>query len=223
MRQSKRYFDQHNHVVGLVGASGSGKSTIVSIILGLIYPQQGQCEVDGVELNKNNCRAWQNNIGYVDQNIFLTDASVKENIAFGIPRKKINNEKVEQALKLAHLNTFIDSLEEGMDTKVGERGIQLSGGQRQRIGIARALYHEANVLLFDEATSSLDGLTEKSVMQAINNFKGNKTIIIVAHRLKTVVNCDTIFFIDKGKVIDQGTYDELFNNNEKFKNLATHA
>ncbi len=106
---------------------------------------------------------------------------------------------------------------------MGERGIQLSGGQKQRIGIARALYHEANVLLFDEATSSLDGLTEKSVMQAINNFKRKKTIIIVAHRLKTVVNCDTIFFIDKGKVIDQGTYDELFNNNEKFKNLATHA
>jgi HlyD family secretion protein len=212
-----------NNVVGLVGASGSGKSTIVSIILGLIYPQQGKCEVDGVQLNKNNCRSWQNNIGYVDQNIFLTDASVSENVAFGIPRKKINNERVEQALKLAHLNTFIDSLEKGVDTKVGERGIQLSGGQKQRIGIARALYHNANVLLFDEATSSLDGLTEKSVMQAINNFKREKTIIIVAHRLKTVVNCDTIFFIDKGKVIDQGTYDELFNNNEKFKNLAIHA
>jgi HlyD family secretion protein len=205
-----------NNVVGLVGASGSGKSTIVSIILGLIYPQQGKCEVDGVQLNKNNCRSWQNNI-------FLTDASVSENVAFGIPRKKINNERVEQALKLAHLNTFIDSLEKGVDTKVGERGIQLSGGQKQRIGIARALYHNANVLLFDEATSSLDGLTEKSVMQAINNFKREKTIIIVAHRLKTVVNCDTIFFIDKGKVIDQGTYDELFNNNEKFKNLAIHA
>ena len=155
--------------------------------------------------------------------IFLTDASVSENIAFGIPRKKINNERVEEVLKLAHLKTFVDSLEKGVDTKVGERGIQLSGGQKQRIGIARALYHKANVLLFDEATSSLDGLTEKSVMQAINNFKKEKTIIIVAHRLKTVVNCDTIFFIDKGKVIDQGTYDELFNNNEKFKNLATHA
>lgn len=212
-----------NHIVGFVGASGSGKSTIVNLLSGLIYPQQGQFEIDDVQLTKKNCRAWQNNIGYVDQRIFLSEASISENIAFGIPKNEVINEKVVQATELAHLKTFINSLEKGLDTKVGERGIQLSGGQIQRIGIARALYRKANVLLFDEATSHLDGLTEKLVMNAINDFKGNKTIIIVAHRLNTVVNCDTIFFIDKGEIIDQGTYHELFDKNEKFKKLAYNA
>ena len=212
-----------NHIVGFVGASGSGKSTIVNLLSGLIYPQQGQFEIDDVQLTKKNCHAWQNNIGYVDQRIFLSEASISENITFGIPKNEVINEKVVRATELAHLKKFINSLEKGLDTKVGERGIQLSGGQIQRIGIARALYRKANVLLFDEATSHLDGLTEKLIMNAINDFKGNKTIIIVAHRLNTVVNCDTIFFIDKGEIIDQGTYHELFDKNEKFKKLASNA
>ena len=146
-----------------------------------------------------------------------------ENVAFGIPEGEINVEQVTQALKLAHLDELVNSLEKGIDTKVGERGVQLSGGQRQRIGIARALYYEAEVLVFDEATSSLDGITEKMIMEAIHEFSGKKTIIMIAHRLKTVEKCDQIFFVDKGKVIDKGTYHELIKTNERFKNMAAHA
>ena len=130
---------------------------------------------------------------------------------------------MHHALKLAHLDEFLQSLENGINTRVGERGVQLSGGQRQRIGIARALYHESEVLVFDEATSSLDGITEKMIMEAINNFIGKKTIIMIAHRLKTVQKCDQIFFIDKGQIVDEGTYQELIEKNEYFKNMAEHA
>ena len=153
----------------------------------------------------------------------MSEGTIAENVAFGISDNEINVGQVEQALKMAHLNKFVDSLENGVNTKVGERGVQLSGGQRQRIGIARALYYEAEVLVFDEATSSLDGITEKMIMKAIHEFSGKKTIIMIAHRLKTVQKCDQIFFIDKGKVIDKGTYQELIKKNEQFKNMAEHA
>tara|TARA_B100001057_G_scaffold126366_1_gene125189 strand:- start:57498 stop:59294 length:1797 start_codon:yes stop_codon:yes gene_type:complete len=212
-----------NSVIGIVGPSGSGKSTLVDILLGLIQPQSGQLKIDDDVINNKNRRPWQNTIGFVAQSIFLSEGSIAENVAFGIPQDQINFDQVYRALKLAHLDELIDSYQDGIHTKVGERGVQLSGGQRQRIGIARALYYKAEVLVFDEATSSLDGITEKMIMEAIHNFSGQKTIIMIAHRLKTVQKCDQIFFIDKGKVVDKGTYEELIENNEHFKNMAANA
>lgn len=212
-----------NKVVGVVGSSGSGKSTLIDILLGLLEPHHGELRIDGTIINSQNRRLWQNTIGFVAQSIFLSEGSIAENVAFGIPKDKIDLDKVQQALELAHLSEFIQGLEKGLHTKVGERGVQLSGGQRQRIGIARALYNKAEVLIFDEATSSLDGLTEKMVMEAIHNFSGKKTIIMIAHRIKTVEKCDQIFFIDKGKVVDQGTFQELIKTNKQFKKIAGHA
>ena len=210
-------------VIGIVGPSGSGKSTLIDVLLGLIQPQQGQLKVDGTIINDQNLRSWQNTIGFVVQSIFLTEGTIAENVAFGIPQDQIDLDQVQRALKLAHLTELIKTFERGIHTKVGERGVKLSGGQRQRIGIARALYHEAEILVFDEATSSLDGITEKMIMEAIHNFSGQKTIIMIAHRLKTVQKCDQIFFIQKGKVVDQGTYQELIDINENFKKMTTHA
>lgn len=210
-------------VVGIVGPSGSGKSTFIDILLGLITPQAGKILVDSTEITEMNRRAWQDSIGFVPQSIFLSEGSISENVAFGLSKKDINLELVVKALNLAHLGELIQTLDKGIHTKVGERGVQLSGGQRQRVGIARALYHEASVLIFDEATSALDGITEKMIMEAIHDFSGQKTIIMVAHRLKTVKNCDHIFFIDDGEVVDQGTYQELIEKNERFKQMAAHA
>ena len=210
-------------VIGIVGPSGSGKSTLVDILLGLIEPQEGFLKVDDKIIDNQNLRSWQNNIGFVAQAIFLSEGTIAENVAFGIPKNQINFEQVENALKLANLNEFVEGLKNGVHTRVGERGVQLSGGQRQRIGIARALYHQPEILIFDEATSSLDGITEKMIMQAVHKFSGEKTIIMIAHRLKTVEKCDQIFFIDEGKVADQGTFQELIEKNEKFKNMANHA
>tara|TARA_X000000950_G_C13890222_1_gene650539 strand:+ start:686 stop:2500 length:1815 start_codon:yes stop_codon:yes gene_type:complete len=210
-------------VIGIVGPSGSGKSTLIDILLGLIVPQQGQLKIDNTIINNQNIRSWQNTIGFVAQSIFLSEGTIAENVAFGIPRSKINFDRVKQALELSHLTELVQGLENGVQTKVGERGVQLSGGQRQRIGIARALYHNAEVLVFDEATSSLDGITEKMVMNAIHDFSGQKTIIMIAHRLKTVQKCDQIYFIDRGNVIDQGTYQELIKTNEYFKKMSTLA
>ncbi len=192
-------------------------------MLGLIHPQEGNIAVDGIKLNNENIRHWQNNIGFVAQSIFLSDCSIAENIAFGIPKEYINYDKVNKSLKLAHLDEFVGSLKDGINTKVGERGVQLSGGQRQRIGIARSLYNEAEVIVFDEATSSLDGVTEKMIMEAIHKLSGEKTIIMIAHRLKTIEKCDQIFFINEGKLVDQGKYDELIERNEFFKNMANHS
>lgn len=212
-----------NSIIGIVGPSGSGKSTLIDILLGLIEPDQGELRIDNIIIDNNNRRSWQNSIGFVAQSIFLSEGTIAENVGFGIPSDQIDIEQVKEVLKLAHLNELIDSLSDGIYTKVGERGVQLSGGQRQRIGIARALYHKAEVIVFDEATSSLDGITEKMIMDAIHDFGGQKTIILIAHRLKTVQKCNKIFFINNGKVVDQGTYDELIKNNEHFKNMAAHA
>ena len=212
-----------NSVIGIVGPSGSGKSTLIDILLCLIEPQEGHLKIDDDIINDQNRRSWQNTIGFVAQTIFLSEGTVAENVAFGIPEDQIDLDQVQKVLKLAHLSDFISTLDKDIHTKVGERGVQLSGGQRQRIGIARALYHKAEVLVFDEATSSLDGITEKMIMEAIHEFSGKKSIILIAHRLKTVKKCDKIFFIDKGRVADQGTYQELIENNEHFKNMAAHA
>ena len=211
------------NVIGIVGSSGSGKSTLIDIFLGLIKPKKGHLKVDDTVIDDHNKRSWQNNIGFVAQSIFLSDSSIAENVAFGIPKDKIDTERVLKSLELAHLLELVEGFKDGIYTQVGERGVQLSGGQRQRIGIARSLYHGAEILIFDEATSSLDGITEKMIMQAIHEFSGEKTIILIAHRLKTVEKCDQIFFMDKGRVVDQGTYKELFEKNKLFRNMADHA
>ena len=212
-----------NSLVGFVGTSGSGKSTLIDVIIGLIKPQKGEVTINGTSLNKQNLRAWQNKIGFVPQSIFLTEGTIAENVAFGIPYDLINYEQVERALKIANLKELVSKLEKGVHSTVGERGVQLSGGQRQRIGIARMLYYEAEVFVFDEATSALDGITEKTIMDAIYNFTGKKTLIIIAHRLKTVQKCDEIFMMENGRIIDSGTYQYLLQNNEKFKKMSDHA
>jgi len=212
-----------NSVVGIVGSSGAGKSTIIDILLSLISPQNGHLKIDGEIIDKKNRRLWQNSLGFVPQSIFLSEGSIAENIAFGIPQNQIDLDKVKKALTLSHLNEMVQALEKGIDTKVGERGVQLSGGQRQRVGIARALYNEAEILVFDEATSSLDGITEKMIIDAIHDFSGKKTIIMIAHRIKTVAKCDQIFFIENGEVADQGTYQELMETNQQFRRMAEHS
>ena len=212
-----------NSIIGIVGPSGSGKSTIIDILLGLIKPEYGELKIDGLSLNEQNLRLWQNNIGFVAQSIFLSEGTIAENVAFGIPFDDIDINQVQKALKLAHLSELTNNLKDGIYTKVGERGVQLSGGQRQRIGIARALYHEAEVLVFDEATSSLDGITENMIMKAIHDFSGKKTIILIAHRLKTIQKCNQIFYIEEGKLIDKGTFEELIIQNQKFKKMAEHS
>ena len=211
-----------NSTVGLVGATGSGKTTTVDIILGLLEAQKGSLEVDGKVIDKNNRRAWQHSIGYVPQHIFLADDTVSANIAFGINPKDVNQEAVEEAAKIANLHEFvINELPSKYKTTVGERGIRLSGGQRQRIGIARALYHKPQVLILDEATSALDNLTEKIVMEAVHNIGKNITIIMIAHRLSTVKNCDIIFQLENGILKDQGTFDKLIEINDKFRENVT--
>ncbi|MEL0114991.1 MAG: ABC transporter ATP-binding protein [Gammaproteobacteria bacterium] len=211
------------NIIGIVGPSGAGKSTLIDIMLGLVIPQQGNLKVDDSIITSENNRLWQNSIGYVAQSIFLSEGTILQNVAFGIPEEHVDLDKVKSALKLACLNEFIESLDEGIYTRVGERGVQLSGGQRQRVGIARALYHQAEVLIFDEATSSLDGITEKMIMESIDQLSGKKTIIMIAHRLKTIKNCDKIFFLANGRVIDEGSYQELISKNDQFKKMALHA
>ena len=212
-----------NSVIGLVGSSGSGKSTLIDILLGLLVPQSGHLYVDDTRINSENKRAWQNTLGFVPQSIFLSEGTIAENIAFGLPVEDIDLKQIHKALELAHLTELVEELPDGINTKVGERGVQLSGGQRQRIGIARALYHEADVLVFDEATSALDGITEKIIMDAIHEFSGQKTIIMIAHRLKTVQKCDMIYLMAQGKIVDSGTYQELVETNPQFKEMAEHA
>jgi len=202
-------------IVGFVGPSGSGKTTTVDIILGLLEPQKGTLEVDGKVITKYNSRAWQRSIGYVPQHIYLLDDTIFNNIAFGIDHKDINQNWVEKACKIASLEEFIDELPKKHNTIIGESGIRLSGGQRQRIGIARALYHNPRVLILDEATSALDNETEQTVMNAINNLGKDITIILIAHRLNTVKNCDIIFKLEKGKLVFQGNFNELINYDEK--------
>ena len=203
--------------VALVGVTGCGKTTTADIILGLLEPKQGKLEVDGYEISKYNRRAWQQNIGYVPQNIFLSDDTIAANIAFGVNSKFINQKNVESAAKIAKLHEFvIDELPQQYQTPIGERGVRLSGGQRQRIGIARALYHNPKILILDEATSALDNITEKAVMEAVNNITHDVTIIIIAHRLNSVKNCDTIFLLEKGQLKQQGTFSELVKNNDFF-------
>jgi ABC-type multidrug transport system fused ATPase/permease subunit len=198
--------------VGLVGVTGSGKTTTVDIILGLLQAQKGTLDVDGKVITEQNLRSWQRSIGYVPQHIYLSDDTVASNIAFGVELKNISQASVERASRIANLHEFIvNELPKKYQTTIGERGVRLSGGQRQRIGIARALYHNPQVLVLDEATSALDNETEKAVMDAVNNISKDITIILIAHRLNTVKKCDIIFKFDKGMLIDQGSYDKIIN------------
>ena len=209
-----------NSTIGFTGPSGSGKSTIISIICGLLNPLNGKLLIDRQAINKNNISGWQNKIGYVQQDIFTIDASIAENIAFGIPKNEINFERVIEVCKLARVDEFLKDLASGIDTNIGERGASLSGGQVQRIAIARALYNDPELIIFDEATSSLDNLSEKQIMSSLNNFSKNKTILIVAHRLDTLKKCDLILYFEDGNIVESGSYEQLINSSSNFKKMA---
>ncbi|MFA7245488.1 MAG: ATP-binding cassette domain-containing protein [Candidatus Magasanikbacteria bacterium] len=207
--------------IAIVGSTGSGKTTLVDIILGLLSPQEGQIKIDGVEINYSNIRNWQANLGYVPQQIYLSDDTLTRNIAFGVPDHLIDNEQVKMVAKMASIDDFIENdLKDSYNTIIGERGIRLSGGQRQRIGIARALYNDPKVLVFDEATSSLDNVTEDAVLDSIERISKFKTMIIVAHRLTTIKKCDIVYLLDKGKLVASGTYEDLIKTNDQFKIMA---
>lgn len=205
-------------VIGFAGPSGAGKTTIVDILLGLLEPQQGRVLVDDQDIFED-VRRWQMDVGYIPQFIHLSDDTIRKNIAFGLPDDEINELQIKQALRAAQLETFIQELPEGLDTVVGERGVRLSGGQRQRIGIARALYNNPQVLIMDEATSALDNITEKFVIEAIECLRGDRTIIMIAHRLTTVRNCDVIYLINEGCILEQGNYDYLLKNSRAFRKM----
>jgi len=211
----------HGETMGIVGGTGAGKTTLTDILLGLLRPQSGEIRVDGVTLDDSNLRRWRASVGYVPQEIFLTDSTVSQNIALGLPPEEIDPAKVERAARMAQIHDFVvSSLPNGYDTLVGERGVRLSGGQRQRIGIARALYNDPDLLVFDEATSALDNLTERELMEEIGALSGAKTVIMIAHRLSTVRACDKIIVLDGGRIVGQGSYDELEAENETFRRLA---
>ncbi|WP_368429765.1 ABC transporter ATP-binding protein [Sulfuricaulis sp.] len=206
--------------VGFVGSTGSGKSTTLDLLMGLLMPTQGVLLVDGHPIRGKRIRAWQRSIAHVPQNIFLADTTLAENIAFGVPRGDIDMDRVRQVARQAQIAEFIESRPEGYNAYVGERGIRLSGGQRQRIGIARALYKQATVLVFDEATSALDNATEQSVMDAIAALNRDLTVLLIAHRLTTVRRCDSIVELEGGRVVAQGTYDQLLERSPSFRSIA---
>lgn len=212
---------QH-YSVGFVGPSGAGKTTLVDIILGLLTPTQGKMLVDGKDI-QDNLASWQRRIGYIPQNIYLSDDTIRCNIAFGLPDERIDEEKVWSALESAQLEELVNSFSDKINTFIGERGIRLSGGQRQRIGIARALYHNPEVLVMDEGTASLDNETEREVMKAMRRLSGKKTLIIIAHRLSTVKNCDLLYFVSDGKIMGCGKYDDLLNTSSEFKAMVVSA
>ncbi len=209
--------------VAFVGATGAGKSTVIDIILGLLEPNKGCIRVDNIPLSNKNIKSWQRSIGYVPQTIFIADDTIARNIALGCKKDEIDYAQIRSVAKLAKINDFIENdLPFSYDTKVGEAGVKLSGGQRQRLGIARALYRNPKVLIFDEATSALDNLTEKAIISRINSLKNSITLIMIAHRLSTIKNCDTIFHLEKGKLRSHGTFIELSNKDELFKNMSSN-
>lgn len=198
----------HGSSVGFIGPTGAGKSTLVDILLGLLAPDRGQVIVDGVDI-ATNPRGWQDQIGYVPQSIYLTDDTLRRNVAFGVPNDQIDEAAVWRAIRAARLESMVSDLSGGLGTVVGERGIRLSGGERQRIGIARALYHDPAVLVLDEATSSLDTETEREVMDTVRELRGSRTLVIVAHRLSTVEQCDRLFRLERGRVVEEGEAEAL--------------
>ncbi|OYY65626.1 MAG: hypothetical protein B7Y51_02720 [Burkholderiales bacterium 28-67-8] len=210
-----------NTSVAFVGTTGAGKTTLVDMLMGLLRPTSGSILIDGVSLTADNVGAWQRNIGYVPQHIWLSDDSITRNIAFGVPDEDIDHEAVRAAATAASLHEFIlTELGQGYDTVIGERGIRLSGGQRQRVGIARALYHRPSVLVLDEATSALDGATEKAIIEAVDTLSRKITVVLIAHRLNTVIDCDRIFVLERGCVVDDGDYASLLRDSSAFQRLA---
>ena len=207
-----------NTITYLIGPSGSGKSTLLDLILGLLFPKEGEINVDGYNLNDQNASDWHKNIGYVGQNIFLFDDTIRNNVIFGNNNNNIDQEKFNKAIEFSNVNDFLKDLPEGLNTLVGERGLKLSGGQRQRIAIARAFYQDKGILFFDEATVSLDGISENYINEKLKMLSKTKTIIIVTHNIKLLKNADTIYLLDKGKIIKKGKYED-FENNQLFKDL----
>jgi ATP-binding cassette subfamily C protein len=196
--------------VAFIGSTGSGKSTLVDLIMGLLDPQLGGVFVDGHQLKNADWVAWRDRVGYVPQEIYLINEDIRRNIAFGLYRSEISESDLKEAAQIADIKDFIENeLENGYDTSAGERGLRLSGGQKQRIGLARALYHKPDILVLDEATSALDNKTEKSIMKSIDKLPRELTIVMVAHRLTTVKDCDVIYVLSKGEIVDRGTYEEL--------------
>jgi HlyD family secretion protein len=212
-----------NECVAFVGASGSGKSTLANVLLGLLTPTSGRVSINGRAHGFEFCNNRNSVIGYVPQSIYLTDNTILENIGFGVAEDDIDVGRVKTVVKSANLGNFIESLDHGLETYVGERGVQISGGQKQRIGIARALYSDPEILIFDEATSALDGNSEKTILQSINTVLHKKTIIMIAHRLNTVKNCDTIYVMDKGKIVASGSYNDLMESSEIFQGMVRNA
>ncbi len=206
--------------VAFVGPTGAGKTTVVDVLLGLLRPERGSVKVDGVNI-QTNLRGWQDNIGYIPQEIYLTDDTIRHNVALGLQSEHVNDENLWQALHAAQLVEFIEALPDGVETIVGERGLRISGGQKQRIGIARALYHNPDVLVMDEPTSSLDMTTERRVVTAINALKGERTVILIAHRIATVRKCDRLFFVKDGHLDASGSYKELLEAHPEFRAMAT--
>ena len=196
--------------IGIIGRSGAGKSTLIDLILGLIKPTKGKIFVDDSNLD-DNLRDWQKLIGYVPQDIYLLDDTIKNNIAFGLNTNDINQEVISKSINLSRSEDFVSSLEKKENTIIGNRGIKVSGGQKQRIGIARALYHDPQILIMDEATSSLDTINENKIMEEIYDTSGDRTLIIVTHRHSTVFNCDKVWLLNEGKIIDEGKYVDLKN------------
>ncbi|MDA0120157.1 ABC transporter ATP-binding protein [Vibrio sp. T11.5] len=207
--------------IGIVGHSGSGKSTLIDVICGLLPLSSGKLNIDGQPIK--DLSAWHHNISYVPQSVNLMDATIAENIAFGVEYSEIDWEKVHKAVELSCLTELIASFSNGLDSHIGENGIQISGGQRQRISIARALYSESEILIFDEATSALDGITENQIMESIEKLSGKKTIIMIAHRLKTIKNCDRIYVLEQGQIVDEGRYDYLIQSNASFREMNKFA
>ena len=206
--------------VGIVGPSGSGKSTTIDLLLGIIDPTDGALVIDGVPLQQNAKQSWYENLGFVPQSVYLGDKSIRENIALGVEPSSIDDVQVLKVIESVELDDTVSKLRQGIFTVVGERGVRFSGGQRQRIGLARALYKQTPILFLDEATSGLDNVTERLIMNKIHSLAGNKTLVIIAHRLSTIKACDTIFYLDNGKIQDQGSYSELLERNIGFRNMA---
>jgi ABC-type multidrug transport system fused ATPase/permease subunit len=206
--------------VGFVGSSGSGKTTLADLIAGLLAATAGRIEVDGLELTASNRSAWQGRISYVPQVVALLDASIARNIALGVPQTHIDHQRVAEAARLAQLDTWIRTLPDGFDHLIGERGVRLSGGQRQRIGIARALYRDTAVLILDEATNALDGMTEQELMSTLGNLRSRYTTILIAHRFTTLRACEQIFQLENGRLVGSGTYEELLERSDTFRRMA---
>ncbi len=197
-------------IVGIIGTSGSGKTTLADIIIGLLKTNKGNILVDNIQIDSKNLKNWQKKIGYVPQTIFLSDESVRGNIAYGVDENLVNEERIKKCIQMANLDKFVSELPVGLDTIIGEKGIRISGGQRQRLAIARTLYHDTEILIFDEATSALDPKNESEIISNILSLKGNKTIIIIAHKFSLIKDCDNIIVLDDGKLIKQGKYSDIF-------------